>query len=841
MKHIFTKRIVPLLLVFLLAASMFPIGAFAASVETSTVLNGDAVDITQSENSWSSSDEVIVVTTPNGGYGDSADAGGKLPDEGSEALSKPSASSSSESTSISQDSASSQPAESEPSAPVSSSASSDVPAPTDTPVPDSSSTSVPDAGTDLPPEEPAAASHPTEATDEALANDLPVQVIRMAKSGSSGPKRAPAARTAGTLHWDKYDQYQYDENLGSGPVSMHYWAAATVNGKVAYCVEPSVMDTHASKPYGTIEYDQLNNTQRRSIGYAMLYGAQDYSNLPFHIATQAIIWEITLGYMDLESYTCINKNVYNAVIGHIPSAAPYYDQIITQMLAHKEVPAFTHFSEELAPTHKIPGINGEYILDLENTNPNCDLNDFNFQEQAGVSLVKDGQTLHVSSTSPLTAETLFSAYKGANGETNSLIFWTSTDGSDQIRATADVLDPIPAYFKLSTEDLGEYYIEVFKYETGTNKPLAGAEFEVRHAEKGVVGVYTTDASGIVRVTVPWQGAYIVTETTPPENHLLAEENIKDVVVSIGNKTPSVSFHNDKFCGLKIIKSDAETKAPLSNVTFSVQKKGGTEQQTVATGADGTVQLANLEPDWYVITETACAPGYILDQTPHTVQIVAGESCELKLENHKKPGIEIVKVDADNPGTRLAGATFRVAKKGSKEYKDVVTGANGTAQLTGLDAGYYIVTEVIAPDGYIADTTEHSVELVAGETASVTIPNHRKPGIEVIKVDADNPDKRLEGATFRIAERGGKEHEDIVTDANGVARLTGLKAGYYTVKEIVAPDGYILSSQEHTVEMVEGKTSSITISNHKKPALEIIKIDDTTKAPLIGATISRMVQ
>ena len=65
-----------------------------------------------------------------------------------------------------------------------------------------------------------------------------------------------------------------------------------------------------------------------------------------------------------------------------------------------------------------------------------------------------------------------------------------------------------------------------------------------------------------------------------------------------------------------------TKSPIPGVTFSVAKKGGGQAQEVVTGADGVALLPNLEPDWYVITEVSCPPGYILDATPHTVEVKA---------------------------------------------------------------------------------------------------------------------------------------------------------------------------------------------------------------------------
>lgn len=578
MSQIIKKRIIPILLLVVLCFGMVPT-AFAEA-EITTI---DTSTVTQTDVQGKPDTDITVV--PN------EDAGDLITDEGPD--SGPVDESTSSSTDFSSTSSSEVHTPSNLEAASSSSVSSDntVSSSSEAMRPNSSSPLSPA----MTPESESVSIETNEEVKKAPA-EIPVEIVRM--NGAS--LFSTSAASAGTLSWTKHPEYQYDANLGMGSVNMQVWPTATINGQIAYCVQPENLNTHGSKPYDPIQYDQLSSTQRYAIGYAMLYGAQDAGNIPFHIATQTIIWEIVHGYMDLESFIATNKTAYNAVIGYNPAAAPYYEQILVQMRSHKEVPSFTHFFSALAPTHKVLGVPGEYKLDLENTNPNCDLKDFNFQNKNGVTFTKDKQTLHITSASPISATTLFSAYKGSIGETNSLIFWSSTDGVDQIRATADVLDPVPAYFRLSTEDVGEYSIEISKYETGTDLPLPGAEFEVRHSEKGVAGTYTTDGSGKIKATVPWQGTYIITELTPPANHLLDDEPKKEVVVSTDNKTPGVSFHNDKFAGLKIIKIDATTKAVIPGVTFNIAKKGGGQAQQMTTGADGVALLPALEPDWYVI-------------------------------------------------------------------------------------------------------------------------------------------------------------------------------------------------------------------------------------------------
>lgn len=63
----------------------------------------------------------------------------------------------------------------------------------------------------------------------------------------------------------------------------------------------------------------------------------------------------------------------------------------------------------------------------------------------------------------------------------------------------------------------------------------------------------------------------------------------------------------------------------------------------------------------------------------------------------------------------------------------------------------------------------------------------------------------------------------------------MEPDYYIVTEITAPNGYILSDEEHTVEIVEGKVTTITLSNQKKSSLSILKIDSVTGQPLANAT------
>ena len=817
MTKLIKRRIVPFLLLLVLCIGMVPTAFADAEI---TVTDNAASDSTTQEDSQHNADIVVV---PNEESEDliSESIQPGVDSSPSESTSPDSGSSSSESipqsTSGSSASASDLSAESLPQSAVSSSSASGLGNNSENAAePEGGSTSIP--------------------TDEGTKQDAFTPVTIVSRNGISLFASAP---DEGKLQWKYNPGYQYDANQGNGSVNLETWPTATINGRVAYCVEPENLNTHGSKPYGTIQYDQLSSAQVYSIGYAMLYGAQDLSNIPYHIATQTIIWEITRGYMDLESYTCINKGIYNAVIGYNPSTVPYYEQILAQMRAHKEVPSFAHFSSTLAPVHKVPGIPGEYKLDLMNTNPNCDLSDFNFSDQAGVTFTKENQTLHVASSAAISAGTLFSSFKGSLGETNSLIYWCSLDGEDQIRATADVLDPVPAYFRLSTEDVGQYQITIVKLESGTNIPLAGAQFEIRHTEKGTLGTYTTDGSGRLTVSVPWQGTYICTEISPPVNHKLDAEPKKEIVISTEHPSGELTYHNERYASIQITKLDARTQTPISGVSFEISERGGDKVQTVTTGASGVAVLENVQPDaWYEIREVSCPPGYILDPTSHIVQVKAGQITEITLENYAKPSIEILKVDADDPSIKLSNVTFRIARRGSKDYQDIVTGSDGVARLTGIDIDedgeYFTVREIIAANGYILNDQEFTVEVKPGQVTTMTVENRKKPSLELMKIDSITKEP-LPYATFRLEYVDGRKIGTFQSDSEGRVHLSQLDPGRVSITEVSSPDGYLLDDKPREVLLEPGKTASLTVENTPASPL-IIKKLSTDGTPLAGAKI-----
>ena len=116
------------------------------------------------------------------------------------------------------------------------------------------------------------------------------------------------------------------------------------------------------------------------------------------------------------------------------------------------------------------------------------------------------------------------------------------------------------------------------------------------------------------------------------------------------------------------------------------------------------------------------------------------------ENKRIEDFTIRKVGSD--GKPIAGVTFLVSTLSRGEIAVVTTGTDGLAVLTGIEPGSYKVQEISVPDGILLDPTPQTIEVKAGEPASLTFVNDYVAGLKIIKT-VEQTGEPLEGVTFRI--------------------------------------------------------------------------------------------
>ena len=366
-----------------------------------------------------------------------------------------------------------------------------------------------------------------------------------------------------------------------------------------------------------------------------------------------------------------------------------------------------------------------------------------------------------------------------------------------------------------------------KSNTGMNLP--GAVITVEHIESGQTFTATTSSAGVAIFDEIPVGASRIQEKTAPVGWQLDDTVYTATVVA--GETTTIPIINEELPGLRIIKYDRKNMVAMPNVTFAVYRDGEF-LGNFKTDQFGEILIADAEPGTYRAFEVDTGDeGHILDTTHQEVELHAGDGIkELLFFNDVKPGLRLVKVDSDDPSKVIPNAVFEIKSvEGTYGPQEFRTDENGEIDLSMLPPGSYVVTEKSC-DGYVIDEAQRIIELKPNEDAQFVFTNHIKPSLQLIKLSSDG--SRLAGVTFRIAKiEDGSHYLDRTTSSTGEILVSDLEPGVYSVRELSSVSNHIPDDTEHHVELFPGQTSTITLTNDKRPNLYIHKTDADTGEPI----------
>ena len=325
-----------------------------------------------------------------------------------------------------------------------------------------------------------------------------------------------------------------------------------------------------------------------------------------------------------------------------------------------------------------------------------------------------------------------------------------------------------------TEQIVKGRIAIIKHtdngDTQLETPEAGAEFAVflkatgsyDSAKASERDYLTCDENGYaVTKDLPY-GIYTVHQTKSWDGRELLADF--DVYIAKDGQTYRYLANNRNFESyIKIVKVDAETGKviPLAGAGFRLYRPDGSLiTQTFTYPEVTTIDTFYTNSDGYLITpemleygtgyslmEVSAPYGYTLNSEPVYFAVTADNATE---EN------AVTVVEVTKPNTAQKGV-IRISKSGEVFFS--VTEADGIYQpvftVKGLAGAVYELTaaeDIITPDG-----------------------------------------------TLRYA--AGEVVDTVTTDETGLAESKPLYLGKYEVREITAPDGYVLNTEVHTAELV----------------------------------------
>ena len=366
--------------------------------------------------------------------------------------------------------------------------------------------------------------------------------------------------------------------------------------------------------------------------------------------------------------------------------------------------------------------------------------------------------------------------------------------------------------------------------TDPSKVIPNAVFEI----KSVAGDYgpkefTTDQNGEIDLSKLPTGAYVVTEKAC-EGYII--DQAQRIIQLDPNEDAQFVFTNTIKPSLQIIKTSSDGSR-LKNVHFRIAKiEDGTHYLDRTTNEQGEILIADLEPGVYSVKETATDSSHILDLREYHMELFAGRTSTLTIENQKRPNLTVYKHDADT-GEPIANTVFEVRAADGHSVDQIKTDSEGKAELRNLLPGVYEISEKSVPSPYLLDAPSQLATLYPNRDHTVYFENHQKPNLTVKKVDSVTGDP-LQGAKFQVIyasnNTGSGEINDLgtfYTDENGQFQLTGLRDGWYKVTEQEPPTGYAIKEATQEVYIKSGTSKTLTFENIPLSALVVWKYDSVT--------------
>ena len=366
--------------------------------------------------------------------------------------------------------------------------------------------------------------------------------------------------------------------------------------------------------------------------------------------------------------------------------------------------------------------------------------------------------------------------------------------------------------------------------TDPSKVIPNAVFEI----KSVAGDYgpkefTTDQNGEIDLSKLPTGAYVVTEKAC-EGYII--DQAQRIIQLDPNEDAQFVFTNTIKPSLQIIKTSADGSR-LKNVHFRIAKiEDGTHYLDRTTNEQGEILIADLEPGVYSVRETATDSSHILDLREYHMELFAGRTSTLTIENQKRPNLTVYKHDADT-GEPIADTVFEVRAADGHSVDQIKTDSEGKAELKNLLPGVYEISEKSVPSPYLLDAPSQLATLYPNRDHTVYFENHQKPALTVKKVDSVTGDP-LQGAKFHVTyasnNTGSGEINDLgtyYTGENGQFQLTGLRDGWYKISELEPPTGYSIKEATQEVYIKSGTSKTLTFENIPLSALVVWKYDSVT--------------
>ena len=391
-------------------------------------------------------------------------------------------------------------------------------------------------------------------------------------------------------------------------------------------------------------------------------------------------------------------------------------------------------------------------------------------------------------------------------------------------------------------------------------PLEGVGFKITFANGQVVdniggklssnGIYYTDSEGQINISGV-TGTLVFTEISTIPGYLIDENRKSQTIVVNPDDHQSVYFYNQPVGNLVIKKMSSTTKEPLSDVVIRVTRTDGTvvgeSNGEFRTDEEGFIKIP-VEPGSYIVQEVKSKPGFLLDDTPKTIEVKGSGTYNIELFNQPLGALVIHKYSSLDRKTPLAGVQFKVTyapgcvvddENGKVSSNGIYyTGPDGTITIKGI-VGTVVITEQASIPGYTIDPETRSQTIVVNpdDTQHAYFYNSPKNTLIIEKyLETESGNEPLKGVTFLVTDSSGavigNSNGEYISGEDGRVVIAGVEPGTtVNVREIKVPEGVVLDSETKSIKISDDGANILRFYNQKTGYLVVRKLDSVTKQPL----------
>ena len=307
------------------------------------------------------------------------------------------------------------------------------------------------------------------------------------------------------------------------------------------------------------------------------------------------------------------------------------------------------------------------------------------------------------------------------------------------------------------------------------------------------------------------GNYYVRELAGPEGWKLNETDYllqisddhrtenKEIVINLDAPVVNELVHSD----VRVSKTDLTGTDYLPHTLIEVKSADGKTVLKDYTGDDGYLPAFPAVPGKYTYREVLAPEGYELCVTELAFSINEHGEVEGKAtvaDDYTR--FSLLKVDEYHKP--LAGVEFGLFREDGTQQASAVSDEKGIVTFEKIPYGTYTIQETKMLTGYLKNFTKVLITIdgtfVNPKKPIATLENYQSV-ILIQKVDQNNT--ALQGAEFGLYDESGKLIMTAVSDIEGMAKFIGADYGKYTIRELSAPEGYLVSRDVISVTIDEG--------------------------------------